>query len=166
MVLVKLKRDTYGVASDYLRMSLEYIYNPDKAKHMNGFGVSTHDAETTQSQFDYVKHYFHRTADNPLVHLIVSFPKEVKTLEKAIELAYYIAFYFKDEYQVIWVIHYKATERSFYHIHLILNPVSFKTGLLYNTSRPNMAYFCDWIESRTHMKTLYFFADLTSSDDI
>lgn len=93
MVLVKLKRDTYGVSSDYLRKCLKYIYNPVKAKYIGGFGVSTHDADTTQSQMQYVKNYFHRTADNPLVHLIVSFPREVKRLEKAIEHARHIAFY-------------------------------------------------------------------------
>lgn len=166
MVLVKLKRDTYGVASDYLRKSLEYIYNPERAKYIGGFGVSIHDVDTTQSQMEYVKRYFHRTVDNPLVHLIISFPKEVKTLEKAIELAILIAFFFKSEYQVIWCIHYKATERSLYHIHMILNPMSFKTGLLYNTSRQNMAEFCEHIKCHTHMNADFFFGGLTSSDDL
>lgn len=166
MVLVKLKRDTYGVASDYLRKSLEYIYNPEKVKYIGGFGVSMHDVDTTQSQMEYVKRYFHRTVDNPLVHLIISFPKEVKTLEKAIDLAILIAIYFKNNYQIIWVIHYKATERSFYHMHIILNPVSFKTGKLFNTSRPNMTDFCEHIKSHTHFNTLYFYADETSSDDL
>ncbi len=166
MVLVKLKRDTYGLASDYLFQSIEYIYKPEKAKYIGGFGVSTHDVETTKSQFDYVKRYFHRTADNPLVHLIVSFPREVKKLEKAIEFARHIAFYFKDEYQIIWVIHNKATERSFFHVHYILNPVSFKTGKLFNTSRQNMAEFCDYVRCHTNMNTLYFYADETSSDDL
>ena len=166
MVLVKLKRDTYGAASDYLRKSLEYIYNPEKAKYIGGFGVSIHDAETTQQQMEYVKHYFHRTADNPLIHLIVSFPKEVKTLDKAIDFARLIGFYFKYEYQIIWCVHYKAREKSLFHVHYIINPVSFHDGRLFNSSRENMADFCEHVNIHTGLRSLFFFADSRSTDDL
>ena len=166
MVLIKLIKDTYGVATDYLHKSQEYIYNPQKANYINAFGVSAHDVETTESQMTYVKRYFHRIADNPLIHIVVSFPKEIKTLQKAIELALHIAFFFKDEYQVIWCIHYKATERSFYHIHFILNSVHLKTGNLYDSSRENLYDFNDWVECKTGVNSRAFFASPTSTDEL
>jgi len=166
MVLIKLKKDTYGVASDYLHKSLEYIYNPQKAKYINAFGVAAHDVDSTESQMKHVKGYFHRNADNPLIHIIVSFPKEIKTLQTAIELALHIAFYFKDEHQVIWCIHYKATERSFYHVHYIINPVCFKDGKLYNSSHKNLYDFTEYVETRTGLKSMFFYGSPTSSDDL
>lgn len=166
MVLIKLKRDTYGYSTYHLNHILEYIYNPQKAKYIGAFGVSAHDAKTTEAQMEYVKSYFHRTEDNPFIHLIVSFPKEIKTLQKAIEHSRHIAFHFKDEYQVIWCIHYKATERSFYHIHFVLNPVNLRTGKLYNSCRKNIYDFTEWVGNITGLRSMFFYGSSTSSDDL
>lgn len=165
MVIVKSKRDTYGESSNYLYNALNYLYDEEKSLHTGGYGVNPYNLEATYKQMKYVKEYFHKTSDNPLMHFIVSFDEKVKTYEKAKSLAVLIGAYFKNRYQLLWAVHRKERGDSIYHLHIILNSVSFVDGKLFNSSPAEIGKFCAYIQGLTGSACRYIFAGVFSSDD-
>ncbi len=166
MVIVKSKRDTYGANSDYLYKSLNYLYDKEKALHIGGYGVNPYNLEETFKQMMFVKNYFHRTTDNPIMHFIVSFDDKVRTYERAKALAVIICAYFKCRYQLLWAVHRKVRGDSTYHLHIIMNAVSFVDGKLYNSSRENLGKFCYHIQNCTGSACYPLIAGELSSDDV
>lgn len=166
MVLVKSKRDTYGADSCYLYKALNYLYDNEKALHIGGYGVNPYNLEETFKQMMFVKKYFHKTGDNPLMHFIVSFDDIVKTYNQAKWFAIIICQYFKDRYQLLWAVHRKTRGDSKYHVHIIINTVSFVDGKLYNSSREELVRFCSHIQKCTGSLCYYLFSGEASSDDV
>jgi hypothetical protein len=166
MVLVKVKKDTYGHGTDYLMHALDYLYDHEKALHIGGYGVDPSDLQKTYRQMVFVKEYFHRTQDNPLIHFIVSFGDEVKTYKKAKALAVLIGAFFGGEYQLLWAVHQKKRGGSMFHIHFIMNSVSFIDGKLYNSSKKNIYDFCQYIERVSGYSCVYCFAGYGDKDDV
>ena len=166
MVIVKLKRDTYGSNTDYLAHALRYVGNPKKCEYIAGFGIDPYDLDHCYNQMMTVKKYYHKSGDNPLVHFIISFDSNVKTLHKAIVNSYHIALCFKNQYQVLWCVHYKKRGDSRYHIHMVVNSVNLVDGKLINTSPEFMSNFCKYIRDVVDDDCRYYFASLKSSDDI
>lgn len=166
MVLVKMKRDSHGYSSGYLYNALNYLYDKEKSLHIGGYGVDPYDLEKTYQQMVYVKDYFHKSQDNPILHFIVSFGDEVHTYEKAKAFAVLIGAFFGCKYQLLWAVHKKHRGGSMFHIHFIVNPVSFVDGKLYNSSRKNLYDFCEHIERVTNSICRYYFAGYETTDDI
>ena len=81
MVLIKSKKCSDGYNSGYLYKALNYLYDKEKALHIGGFGVDPYDLNSTYEQMNYVKNYYHKTQENPIMHFIVSFGDEVRTYE-------------------------------------------------------------------------------------
>ena len=114
----------------------------------------------------FVKNYFHKTQENPLIHFIISFGDEVRKYEKAKAYAVLIGAVFKCRYQLIWAVHQKKRGDSLFHIHIIMNSVSFVDGKLYDSSKENLSKFCDEVERITGTGCRYYFAGYCSTDDV
>ena len=114
----------------------------------------------------YVKKYFHKTQENPLIHFIISFDDEVRTYEKAKAYAVLIGAFFKCRYQLVWAVHKKKRGDSLYHIHIIMNSVSFVDGKLYDSSKENLCKLCEAVERITGTYCRYFFAGYGSTHDV
>ena len=166
MVIVKLKRDTYGSKTNYLEHALKYVGDPKKSRYLAGFGIDPYDLNRCYEQMKTVKEYYHKTGDNPMVHFIISFGSNVKKEWQAINLSYYIARCFKDQYQVLWCVHQKIRGDSRYHIHMVVNSVNLVDGKLINTSPEFMSNFCKYIRDVVDDDCRYYFASLKSSDDV
>ena len=166
MVIIKVKKCTGGYKTDYLYNALDYLYDKEKALHIGGYGVDTTNLEKTYRQMVYVKKYFHKTEDNPLIHFIVSFGDEVTTYNKAKSFAILIGAFFKCRYQLLWAVHQKKRGDSLFHIHFIMNTVSFVDGKIYNSSNVNLCKFCDYVTKVTGIQCRYYFAGYGSTDDV
>ncbi len=166
MVIIKCKKDSGGYNSMYLMKALNYLYDREKALHIGGYGVDTSDLKKTYKQMCYVKKYFHKTQENPMIHFIISFGDEVRTYEKAKAYAVLIGAFFKCGYQLIWAVHKKKRGDSLFHIHMIMNSVSFVDGKLYDSSRVNLTKLCDYVERVTGVNCKYYFAPQNSTDDV
>ena len=165
MVVVKSTRDTYGDKSNYLYNALNYLYDEEKALHMGGYAVNPYNLKETYEQMMIVKRYFNKTSGNPLMHFIVSFDENVKTYETAKSLAVLICSYFKCRYQVLWAVHFKCRDNSMYHLHIIVNSVSFLDGKMFNSSPEELSRFCMHIQNCSGSPCVYRFASVLSSDD-
>lgn len=55
---------------------------------------------------------------------------------------------------------------SLFHIHIIMNSVSFVDGKLYDSSKENLSKFCDEVERITGTGCRYYFARYYSTDDV
>jgi hypothetical protein len=98
--------------------ALNYLYDDEKALHIGGYGVDPYDLNKTYEQMLYVKNYYHKTQDNPLMHFIVSFGDEVRTYEKAKAWAILIGAFFKDQYGIYGQFTKKRVEQLF-RVHFI-----------------------------------------------
>ena len=166
MVIVKVKRDTYGSNTDYLEHALRYVGDPKKSRYLAGFGVNPFDLQCCFDQMMKVKNYYQKSGDNPMFHFIISFGANVKKEWQAINKSYYIARYFKDQYQVLWCVHQKTRGDSRYHIHMIVNSVNLIDGKLLNITYRFMRNFCDYISEIVGDYCRYKLASLHSTDDV
>ena len=166
MVLIKCKKCSDGFHSNYLYNALDYLHDKEKQLHLGGFGVDPYDLDKTYKQMQFVKNYFHKTQENPLIHFIISFGDEVRKYEKAKAYAVLIGAVFKCRYQLIWAVHQKKRGDSLFHIHIIMNSVSFVDGKLYDSSKENLSKFCDEVERITGTGCRYYFAGYYSTDDV
>lgn len=166
VIIVKIKRCSDGFRSGYLRKALDYLSDKEKAKHIGGYAVNPYNVDETYAQMCYVKEYFHKTQDNPLIHFIISFDKDVKTYEKAKSHAILIGAYFKCRYQLLWAVHQKQRGESMYHVHMILNATSFVDGKLFDSYKTeNIEAFCEHIQNVTGSACRYYYAGTRSSDE-
>ncbi len=91
---------------------------------------------------------------------------EVRTYEKAKAWAILIGAFFKNHYQLLWAVHKKKRGESLFHVHFIMNTVSFVDGKLYNSSRAHLTDFCKYVERVTGSPCRYYFSDPRTSDDV
>ena len=114
----------------------------------------------------FIKKYFHKTLENPIINFIISFGDEVKTYGKAKYYAFLIGAFFKCRHQLLWAVHKKKRGDSLYHIHIVLNSVSFVDEKLYDSSRKNLSDLCEYVGRITGVGCRYFFAGYGSTDDV
>lgn len=167
MVFVKLRRNTAG-GMDYIRRLLRYFrYDSKTGKErkdyvsMNGFGVDYVNLEYAYHQMKEVRKYFGKVSGNPLAHYIVSFDEDVYDSLLAEHIAFMIAEYFKYDYQVIWAIHCKKRGDSLFHVHFLINSVSYKNGRMIETYRTDVESFAKFIHEKFHCKVQYCVGQFT-----
>lgn len=103
-----------------------------------------------------VKRYFGKTSGNQLVHFIISLDKKVFDPEVALHIAYEIAKYYGNRYQILFGVHQalrmnrKGRATSYVHIHMIMNSVSFVDGKMYADSKGDNYTFVEHIKSVTY----------------
>ena len=90
----------------------------------------------------------------------------MRKYEKAKAYAVLIGAAFKCRYQLVWAVHQKKRGDSLFHIHIIMNSVSFVDGKLYDSSKENLNKLCEEVERITGTSCRYYFAGYYSTDDV
>ena len=157
MVLLKVKRDTYG-GLRYLKHAVKYLEDGEKALYTGSFGVTPEPLEDTFAQMVAVRKYFGKVSGNPLMHFIISFDEKVVTLNQAIDSASQLTNFFSNEYQGVWCVHYKKRAGSYFHVHIVMNTVSFVNGKMYHSSASEIARFRDYAKCVLDSDVRWFFA--------
>ena len=149
MVIIKVKRDTYG-GLRYLKNALNYLEDGEKSLFIGGFGVVT--------QMVAVRKYFGKLSGNPLMHFIISFDDKVVTLDHANILAEQLTLFFRNEYQVLWSVHFLQRGCSNFHVHIIINSVSYINGKMYHSLASEITRFKDYAACVLNSDVRWFFA--------
>ena len=76
-------------------------------------------------------------------HFIISFPLEIQDVQVVYILAEVLADYLGQEYQLFYGVH---TDKPDLHIHLVMNSVSFKTGLKWTKGKSEFIKWGDNIK--------------------
>ncbi|MEE3403252.1 MAG: relaxase/mobilization nuclease domain-containing protein [Acutalibacteraceae bacterium] len=127
------------------------FYGREREISRGGFGLNPYDPETAYSQMEAVKRYFNQTSTNPLIHIVVSFDGWTDNAEFAMKNAPAIAAFFKDHYQLIWMVHPADPDSSHFHMHILLHSVNLQNGKLFHSGPYEMNAFCYHVKSITGM---------------
>ncbi len=167
MVVVKLRRNTAG-GLEYMRNLLRYLrYDRRTGKErkdyicMSGYGVDHFNLERAYHQMTEVRKYFGKVSGNPLAHYIVSFDEDVEDSLLAEHVAHMIAEYFKYDYQIIWAVHCKKRGDSLFHVHYLINSVSYQNGKMIETYLTDVKRFAEFIHEKFHCKVQYCVGQFT-----
>ncbi len=130
---------------DILEKVIRYITDPCKAIQglIGGFNLLPLSAEFIIEQMEIVKIVWHKTEGKQIRHFIVSFAywENVSEIE-AYRLAYYLAAYYADRYQIVYAVH---EDKPNVHIHFIVNTVSYKDGLMYAEGKDDYTRLQEYI---------------------
>ena len=151
MVNVIMIRNTYG-GLEYLRNGCFYVTNHARAIAPGGFGVNYTDAVACYNNMLEVKNFYHKTSDNPLLHIVVSYSDNVTDISTATRLSARIVSFFNG-YQYVYCTHEKDRECSCFHMHLVINSVSYLDGKLISSWIGYMQHFCAHVAAITGQKT-------------
>ena len=151
MVNVIMIRNTYG-GVEYLRNGCFYVTNHDLAIAPGGFGVNYTDAVACYNNMLAVKQFYRKISDNPLLHIVVSYNEKVKDIITATRLSNKIAGFFNG-YQYVYCTHEKDRECSWFHMHLVINSVSYLNGNLISSWVGYMQQFCAHVSAITGQRT-------------
>lgn len=133
MDMLKVIQNTDS-SENYLYNAISYIINKMEAVCYDGYHV---DSNNAYEQMMLVKRYFSKTSGNQLMHFIVSFDvRSVQDANTALHYGYRIAQYFGNRFQIVFSVHeknsyYDGRIKSMYHVHMILNSVSFTDGKMF-----------------------------------
>lgn len=80
-------------------------------------------------------------------------------------MTYRLASYYKNDYQVLFCTHEKdrSCPRYCYHMHMMINSVSYRDGKMFISSIENMNQFCDYVTEITGRKSKLYF---TKEDEV
>lgn len=156
MARIKVIRNTYG-GTNYLWNGCRYIYNPEKAIAVGGYGVNPYNYIDAYNQMLTCKEYFFKTSGNPLAHIIVSFGASVTNSAMAWNLSQQCAAYFAPYYQVYYCLHNKDAGCSNYHTHLLINSVNYINGNMISTGTETMLPFTNFITTITGERSNYYY---------
>lgn len=119
------------------------------------YGVVNVDPDFALEQMMTVKKYFGKLSGNQLVHFIISFDRKIDDAYQAWDLGYKIADYYRDRYQIVFGVHENHRAKSngkstsYYHIHMMLNSVSFVDGKMFADNWSDIYSFRDHIQKVT-----------------
>lgn len=165
MDIVKMMRGEPGDI-EHLGNLINYI-SDDRKLNIGGNGVNYNTPYAVLDQMMAVKEYYGKEKNCPLIQAIVSYDEPNLTVQQACQYTAQIAEYFDGEYQTLWCTHAADHECSQYHMHMLINPVSYKDGKMMNTSRKNYGNFERHVQEVTGHKTnLKFGKDKKKQDNI
>ena len=136
---------------DYLINCRNYVTG-GHTKYCGAVNVRSDDA---LNQFMAVKRYFGKVSGNQVVHFVVVLDTRFRNLEAAVNAGYRIANFFSNEYQLLFGVHEQTMEnrrgkpRSYYHIHIVINPVSFVNGKMYSNDWTDVMQFKQHVQQAT-----------------
>lgn len=136
----------------YLKNAVNYIIKNYETLYYGGVNVYP---EKAYRQMKKIKEYFGKTSGNQLIHYVVCFNEHVQDIVTAIDFAYRIAEYYKSRYQVLFGIHSElryngnGNAKSLFHLHIILNSVSFVDGKMFAEGKDDVAVFARHIADVT-----------------
>lgn len=111
---------------------MKYILREDKVQDgcMGGFAVNPTMAE---DQFEMIAEVYGKNFGVRLRHMILSFsPSDEIDLHDAKNIAYQVASYYGNNYQIVWACHIDA---RCLNIHMVMNTVSYQNGMKYDGSK-------------------------------
>lgn len=111
---------------------MKYILRDDKVQEgcVGGFAVNPSMAE---EQFKMIAQVYGKDYGVRLRHMILSFsPNEEIDLYDVKNIAYQVASYYGNNYQIVWACH---TDARCLNVHMVMNTVSFQTGMKYDGSK-------------------------------
>ena len=120
------------------------------------------DIYNAYEQFLFVKKYFGKTSGNPVFHFIVVYNAKStwgNNDEHTAEMSHRIASYFSDRYQIVYGIHHKPCYNkcgkctSLYHVHFIMNSVSYIDGKMFSGNCTEIYAFLEHIKRVTGDKS-------------
>ena len=129
MVFVKVIRNTQD-NSGYIFRLCRYIIRKKYFVYSYGYGVDCKDPAVVYEQMMRVRHYYGKTSGNPLIHYVVSFDDCVQDLDSAIKMTNRIIYSLRGRHQIFYGIHAKSRGCSKYHVHILVNSVSYVDGLM------------------------------------
>lgn len=131
--------------TDAIQDVIAYVLNPAKThpSYIGGFSVNP---QMAAAQFEIVARVNGKAFGIRLRHMVLSFePGEPVSKDLAKQIAYQVAAYYGDEYQIIYAVH---LDKPHLHIHFVMNTVSYRTGTKYDGSKRDYYRFID------HMKNV------------
>lgn len=127
---------------------VDYITD-DRKLAIGGNGVNYNDPEADITQRQAVTDYHDKSHRCTGVQMIVAFDNKVKDAGTAIDYMQQIVGKLPDEYQNVYCVHDRDDEIRSYHGHILINPVSAKTGKQLDTSKEAMRPICNEIRKIT-----------------
>ena len=129
MPCVKIVNERYD-SSEAESNLIRYVYR--KSLYIGGYSV---DPAYAAEQMNLFRSYWNKNHGRRLYHFIVSLSdyesSHVRSVQSIAMQAYEICEYFSDEYQIVFGVHHNDR----WHVHFLMNPVSYKTGKLYRGRR-------------------------------
>ena len=149
MAFFKLVSGEYKGKSSVKRV-LAYILNEKKNPHNihNVYGTSKSDIKNIAFHFIKVQELYRKTSHRRILHLIVSFPYDSSyTPNDYRKIGYQIVAYYRD-YQVVFALHErdKCEDITQPHIHIALNPISYRTGKRIRYDRKHLKSFHNYLK--------------------
>lgn len=121
---------------------LKYIMREDKVEngYVGGFAVNPTSAA---DQFEMIAQVYGKNYGVRLRHMILSFsPEEKIDAYDAKNIAYQVASYYGNDYQIVWACH---TDARCLNVHMVMNTVSYQTGKKYDGSK------ADYYDLKNHI---------------
>ncbi|MBR1703039.1 MAG: relaxase/mobilization nuclease domain-containing protein [Lachnospiraceae bacterium] len=103
----------------------------DKVRHWGTRGLN-HDIDKASAQFIKTQKLLRKNKNRRAYHIIVSFPIEFQDIDFVNTAADKVADYFGYDYQVVYGVH---TNTKVLHFHLMINSVSYVTGLKFHKNK-------------------------------
>ena len=164
MVFVKVIRNTQD-DSGYIFRLCRYIIRKEYFVYSYGYGVDCKDPAVVYEQMMRVRHYYGKTSGNSLIHYVVSFDDCVQDLNSAIKMTNRIVYFLKDRHQVFFGIHKQHHKYSEYHVHILVNSVSYVDGLMLQSGYTEVDDFVKHVQNVTGRFTKSGFAKKDEDED-
>ena len=103
----------------------------DREVSVGCYGVSYHNIDEFYHQMKCVQQYFGTNTNQEVIHLIVEYGDLVKDDKTACACSESCGEYFIKDYQVYYCTH-QSIGSDKYHTHLLVNPVSYKDGKIFD----------------------------------
>lgn len=141
MPILKFPAGSY-VNADAVEKELRYVFGKSLAK--GGMSV---DPEHAAPQMQMVKTVWGQTDGKMLHHFILSFSdfesQRIRSMGELLSLGYHICCLYAGEFQIVFGIHHSST----WHIHFVMNSVSFSTGRKFVHNKADDAFLTDYIRT-------------------
>ena len=125
-----------------VRDVIDYVFQEHKVRdgYLGGFAVNPLCAA---DQFNMIAEIYGKNYGVRLRHMILSFsPEEKISLFDAKNIAYQVAGYYGNQYQIVWACH---TDARCLNVHMVMNTVSYQTGKKYDGSK------ADYYDLKNHI---------------
>ena len=122
---------------------ISYVLRTDKTSPdlVGGFCVNPYMAA---DQFRIIARVHNKEYGGHLRHMVLSFSDtEPVGTETAKKIAYQIAAFYGDEYQILYAVHIDARHLN---IHFVMNTVSFRTGMKYDGKKQDYYQFIAYMK--------------------
>ena len=142
MPIFKIVNKPYQDKDD-LKNLLYYVLNPQKLLYAGGKAVMVTTVPEIITQFHTIKSFYCKEDGRQLIHCIISFSdyeSNFLTKEQIIKTGQYFSGEVSQKYQIVYGIH---GIDGFFHLHFIINSVSYIDGKKYRANRDDTWWLND-----------------------